>query len=49
MADQKRMEELTIKNVEITKMEVMLQEEQRNKSEEIAKRDRRIKDLEKKD
>jgi hypothetical protein len=49
MADQKRMEEVTIKNVEITKMEVMLQEEQRNKLEEIAKRDRRIKDLEKKD
>jgi hypothetical protein len=41
-ADQKRMEEITVKNVEITKMEVLLKEEQRRTSEEIAKRDKRI-------
>jgi hypothetical protein len=41
-ADQKRMEEVTVKNVEITKMEVLLKEEQRRTSEEIAKRDKRI-------
>lgn len=41
-ADQKRMEEITVKNVEITKMEVLLKEEQRKTSEEIAKKDKRI-------
>jgi hypothetical protein len=49
MADQKRTEELTIKNVELAKVELLLKEEQRRAQEEISKRDKRIKDMERND
>jgi hypothetical protein len=46
MADQKRMEDLSAKNVEMTKLDSQLHEEQRRFAEELSKRDKRIMELE---